>query len=61
MPAADDVKAKSGEALTLSWPQPDIALVTMVREREMNTLSLELLHELAGIFCPGRRDLLQDL
>src|ERR1700689_1962882 len=46
MPAADDVKAKSGEALTLSWPQPDIALVTMVREREMNTLSLELIDEL---------------
>jgi enoyl-CoA hydratase/carnithine racemase len=37
---------ESGTALTLSWPQPDIALVTMVREREMNTLSLELLDEL---------------
>ena len=35
-----------GTALTLSWPQPDIALVTMEREREMNTLSLELLAEL---------------
>lgn len=35
-----------GKALTLSWPQPDIALATMVREREMNTLSLELLVEL---------------
>jgi enoyl-CoA hydratase len=46
MSKADDTKAKSGEALTLTWPQPDIALVTMVRERQMNTLSLELLHEL---------------
>ena len=36
----------TGKALTLSWPQPDIALATMVREREMNTLSLELLVEL---------------
>jgi enoyl-CoA hydratase/carnithine racemase len=36
----------SGKALTLSWPQPDIALATMIREREMNTLSLELLEEL---------------
>jgi enoyl-CoA hydratase/carnithine racemase len=46
MSKADDAKAKSGEALTLTWPQPDIALVTMIREREMNTLSLELLNEL---------------
>jgi enoyl-CoA hydratase/carnithine racemase len=37
---------ETGRALTLSWPEPDIALVTMVREREMNTLSLELLAEL---------------
>jgi enoyl-CoA hydratase len=36
----------AGKALTLSWPQADIALVTMQREREMNTLSLELLTEL---------------
>jgi enoyl-CoA hydratase/carnithine racemase len=46
MSAADDVKTRSGEAVTLTWPQPDIALVTMIREREMNTLSLELLNEL---------------
>ncbi len=46
MSAADDVKTTSGAALTLSWPQPDIALVAMIREREMNTLSLELLNEL---------------
>jgi enoyl-CoA hydratase/carnithine racemase len=46
MSTADDVRTKAGEALTLTWPQPDIALITMVREREMNTLSLELLNEL---------------
>jgi enoyl-CoA hydratase/carnithine racemase len=46
MSAADDAKTISGKALTLSWPQADIALVTMIREREMNTLSLELLNEL---------------
>ena len=39
-------EATTGRALTLTWPQPDIALVTMEREREMNTLSLELLAEL---------------
>jgi len=41
-----DVKPTTGAALTLTWPEPDIALVTMIREREMNTLSLELLDEL---------------
>src|ERR1700694_2776798 len=46
MSPADDARARSGEALNLTWPQPDIALVTMIREREMNTLSLELLDEL---------------
>jgi enoyl-CoA hydratase len=46
MPPADDTRTRSGQALTLSWPQCDIALVTMIREREMNTLSLELLGEL---------------
>src|SRR5258708_10863151 len=30
----------------LTWPQRDVALVTMLREREMNTLTLELLNEL---------------
>lgn len=39
-------EAATGKALTLTWPQPDIALVAMEREREMNTLSLELLAEL---------------
>jgi enoyl-CoA hydratase len=46
MSTTDDVRASSGKALTLGWPQDDIALVTMIREREMNTLSLELLYEL---------------
>ena len=46
MSAVDDAKARSGTALTLSWPQADIGLVTMIREREMNTLSLELIDEL---------------
>ncbi len=46
MSPADDVRARSAEAITLTWPQLDIALITMVREREMNTLSLELLDEL---------------
>ena len=46
MSPADDARNRSGEALTLTWPHRDIALVTMTREREMNTLSLELLKEL---------------
>ena len=45
MPAQDKVTS-TGNAVTLSWPEPDIALATMTREREMNTLSLELLEEL---------------
>lgn len=45
MSEPDDMR-KTGVALTLAWPESDIALVTMVREREMNTLSLELLDEL---------------
>src|SRR6185436_16166378 len=36
----------AGKAVTLTWPEPDIALATMTREREMNTLSLELIEEL---------------
>ena len=46
MPASGDARVRSGEALTLTWPESDIALVTMTRGREMNTLSLELLTEL---------------
>ena len=44
--AASDKVATTGKAVTLTWPEPDIALATMTREREMNTLSLELLQEL---------------
>jgi enoyl-CoA hydratase/carnithine racemase len=46
MPPADKSRATTGKAIALSWPEADIALVTMIREREMNTLSLELLEEL---------------
>ena len=46
MTTSDDAKTRGGKAVTLSWPQPDIALATMTRESEMNTLSLELLQEL---------------
>jgi enoyl-CoA hydratase len=45
MSSAAPAQSRNGMAVTLAWPQPDIALVTMVREREMNTLSLELLDE----------------
>ncbi|MGH6737692.1 MAG: enoyl-CoA hydratase/isomerase family protein [Bradyrhizobium sp.] len=44
--SAPDKTNTTGKAVTLSWPEPDIALATMIREREMNTLSLELLDEL---------------
>jgi len=44
--SASDKVATTGKAVTLIWPEPDIALATMTREREMNTLSLELIEEL---------------
>jgi enoyl-CoA hydratase/carnithine racemase len=44
--SASDKATTTGNAVTLTWPEPDIALATMTREREMNTLSLELLEEL---------------
>jgi enoyl-CoA hydratase/carnithine racemase len=44
--SAPDKTNTSGKAVTLTWPEPDVALATMTREREMNTLSLELLEEL---------------
>ena len=44
--SAPDKTTTTGKAVTLSWPEPDIALATMTREREMNTLSLELIEEL---------------
>jgi enoyl-CoA hydratase/carnithine racemase len=46
MSQSDKAKATTGKAVALSWPEGDIALVTMIREREMNTLCLELLEEL---------------
>src|SRR6516165_11263537 len=46
MPSSDKTKATTGKAVALSWPEPDSALVTMTREREMNTLCIELLEEL---------------
>jgi enoyl-CoA hydratase/carnithine racemase len=46
MPQSDKAEATIGKATALTWPEPDIALLTMTREREMNTLSLELLEEL---------------
>src|SRR4051812_18723130 len=44
---------KADLAVTLSWPQPDIALLTMTREREMNTLTLELLEEFDAALKAG--------
>jgi enoyl-CoA hydratase/carnithine racemase len=46
MSAPEKAGTTTGKAVALSWPEPDIALVTMIRDREMNTLSLELLAEL---------------
>jgi enoyl-CoA hydratase/carnithine racemase len=46
MPPVDDLELRSADVLTLTWPQADIAIVSMIREREMNTLSLELISEL---------------
>lgn len=46
MSSTHDAKVAVGQAVSLSWPEPDVALATMTREREMNTLSLELLDEL---------------
>jgi enoyl-CoA hydratase/carnithine racemase len=47
--SAPDETHTTSKAVTLSWPEPDIALATMSREREMNTLSLELLGELDAV------------
>jgi len=46
MSPATDIRLETGRALSFGWPEPDIALVTMIREREMNSLSLELVDEL---------------
>src|ERR1700733_1929756 len=53
MSATDDGKSKAEKALSLTWPEADIALVTMVRDREMNTLSLELVSELDDALTAG--------
>ncbi|MFU8864265.1 MAG: enoyl-CoA hydratase/isomerase family protein [Rhodobacterales bacterium] len=39
----------TSEAMKLSWPEPDVALVTMIRGNEMNTLTHEFLNEFADI------------
>jgi len=46
-----------GKALTLSWPDKGVALATMTRAGEMNTLSMELLEELEEALdvCRGER------
>ncbi len=44
--SASDRAAFAGAAVALSWPEPDIALATLTRGHELNTLTLELLDEL---------------
>ncbi len=44
MSAADSF---TGKAVTFTWPDDKVALATFTREKEMNTLSLELLDELS--------------
>jgi enoyl-CoA hydratase/carnithine racemase len=51
--SVSDAGFATGPAVRLSWPEPDIALITMTREREMNTLSLELLQELDAALSAG--------
>ncbi len=36
------------EAVALEWPEPGIAVATMIREREMNSLSLGLISQLGA-------------
>lgn len=48
MSSTHDSAVGAGQAVSLAWSEPDIALATMVREREMNTLSLELLDDLGA-------------
>ena len=55
MSSTNTKKAMSGEALTLIWPASDIALVIMIRDREMYTLSLELVYDLECV-DGARRD-----
>src|ERR1700751_4651438 len=52
MPEQDKITTV-GKAVNLTWPEPDIAIATMTREREMNTLSLELIAELDAALTAG--------
>ena len=45
-----------GEAVTLEWPERGVALATMTRAEEMNTLSLELLDELGEVIALTRQE-----
>src|SRR5262245_29552364 len=36
----------TGKAVTLTWPEDKVALATLTRAKEMNTLSLDLIAEL---------------
>ncbi len=38
----------NGKALSLSWPDDGVALATMTRERDMNSLTLDLLDEMSA-------------
>ncbi|MEQ9448421.1 MAG: enoyl-CoA hydratase/isomerase family protein, partial [Rhodospirillaceae bacterium] len=40
-------EAFEGKAVTLSWPAEQVALATLSRAKEMNTLTLDLLSELS--------------
>jgi enoyl-CoA hydratase/carnithine racemase len=54
--AADD-PGLTGSAITIGWADRGIALLTMTRAREMNTLSLEFLEQFAAAldWCEARR------
>lgn len=40
-----------GKATALTWPEPDVALVTLTRGAEMNTLTLDFLDEMEGVLA----------
>jgi enoyl-CoA hydratase/carnithine racemase len=46
MSSSEPRQGFTGAAVTLTWPEPGIALATMTRGARMNTLSLELIGEL---------------
>jgi enoyl-CoA hydratase len=50
-----DQRTFAGSALTLEWPEETIALATMTREREMNTLTLELIAEMGRALDTAER------